>query len=114
MSNIRSYEDLVEEIIKKIKSINGGHKSGLIKVLFSNDKMSHTIESFEFQDSFDIIKEKWNESKLEFEKLLQEGETVILFYIDFPKNSYVALYKGYKIDDISRLVDLKVFITRNY
>lgn len=114
MSNIRNYEELIEEIIEKIKSINVDHKSGLFKVLFSNDKKSHTIESFEFQDSFDIIKEKWDNNKTEFEKVLKEGETVILFYIDFPKNSYVALYKGYKIDDISQLVDLKVFITRNY
>ncbi len=114
MSNIRNYEELIDEITEKIKSININQNLGLFKVLFSNDQNSYTIESLEFRDSFDMIKTKWYDCKIEFNKLINTGDTIILFYIDFPKNSYVALYKGYNGNDISQLHDFSVFITRNY
>ncbi|OQA95626.1 MAG: hypothetical protein BWY23_02328 [Spirochaetes bacterium ADurb.Bin218] len=114
MSNIRNYDVLIDEIINKINSQNTSKNNGKFKVLFSNDSKNHTIESLDFSDSFDLIKTKWIESKTEFNNLIAEGHTIILFYIDFPKNSFVALYKGYSETDISQLHDLSVFITRNY
>ncbi len=114
VSNIRNYDELIDEIINKINSHNTSKGNGKFKVLFSNDTNSYTIESLDFSDSFDLIKTKWNESKSEFNNLIAEGHTIILFYIDFPKNSFVALYKGYSETDISQLHDLSVFITRNY
>jgi len=53
VSNIRNYDELIDEIINKINSHNTSKGNGKFKVLFSNDTNSYTIESLDFSDSFD-------------------------------------------------------------
>lgn len=113
MSNIRTYDKLIIELSSKIERLP--ENKGTLKFLFTNDKNKYESDSIEFMDNLDEIQSYWASNKSELKKVLNDGDdAIILFYLDFPQKSYIALYKAYSIEDISMLNELKIFITRHY
>ncbi|MCP4138529.1 MAG: hypothetical protein GY754_46655 [bacterium] len=121
MSNMQNYDQLIHEIIGKLKNISNSEQGTFSSFLSIGDDTYFLIDSIQFNNSsFNDIEQNWSSSKKmfndEINKITTDDNTKkgkIIFLIVLSAQTMFALYNVYSESDISQIVPFKVVIKSN-